>query len=78
MLFEHGCLLAMACRKRHAICKSRPLKISILDYRDFTHKFGLDPKEHYVLDIDNGKLSKDVVAILETVTPLPKLRKKNK
>ncbi|QDR83417.1 TfoX/Sxy family protein [Sporomusa termitida] len=33
-------------------------------------------KEHYVLDIDNAKLSKQAIAILEPVTPLPKLRKK--
>ncbi len=35
-------------------------------------------KEHYVLDIDNAKLSKAVIAILEPVTPLPKPRKKGK
>ncbi|NLK95867.1 MAG: transcriptional regulator [Clostridiales bacterium] len=29
-------------------------------------------KEHYILDIDNGMLSKEVIEILETVIPLPK------
>ncbi|SDL88958.1 hypothetical protein SAMN04488502_1011101 [Dendrosporobacter quercicolus] len=35
-------------------------------------------KQHYVLDIDNAKLSKEVIAILEPVTPLPKPKKKVK
>ncbi|MEG0169235.1 TfoX/Sxy family protein [Anaerorhabdus sp.] len=29
-------------------------------------------KEHYILNIDNGDLSKDVIDILEPVTALPK------
>lgn len=33
-------------------------------------------KEHYILDIDNGAFSRDIVAILESITPLPKPRKK--
>lgn len=33
-------------------------------------------KEHYILDIENEKLAKDVIAILENVTPLPKKKKK--
>jgi TfoX/Sxy family transcriptional regulator of competence genes len=33
-------------------------------------------KEHYILDIDNAELTRTVVAVLETVTSLPKLRKK--
>jgi len=33
-------------------------------------------KEHYILDIDNTGLTREVVAILEPVTPLPKPRKK--
>ena len=33
-------------------------------------------KEHYILDIDDGELSKDIVQILEPVTPLPRPRKK--
>ena len=33
-------------------------------------------KDHYVLDIDNAELSKQVVLELEKVTPLPKKRKK--
>lgn len=35
-------------------------------------------KEHYVLDIDNSKFSKEVIAILEPVTSLPKPKKKSK
>nr|WP_173812627.1 hypothetical protein [Dendrosporobacter quercicolus]NSL47407.1 hypothetical protein [Dendrosporobacter quercicolus DSM 1736] len=35
-------------------------------------------KEHYVLDINNAKLSRRVIAILEPVTPLPKPKKKGK
>lgn len=35
-------------------------------------------KEHYILDIDNTALSREVVGILETVTPLPKPKKKRK
>ncbi|HMM07179.1 MAG TPA: TfoX/Sxy family protein [Clostridiales bacterium] len=33
-------------------------------------------KEHYILDIDDGSFSREVVAILEPITPLPKPRKK--
>lgn len=33
-------------------------------------------KEHYVLDIDNGEFSREIVSILEKVTPLPKPKKK--
>ena len=33
-------------------------------------------KEHYVLDIDDSELSKNVVVELEKVTPLPKPKKK--
>jgi TfoX/Sxy family transcriptional regulator of competence genes len=33
-------------------------------------------KDHYVLDIDNAELVRDVVATLLPVTPLPKPRKK--
>lgn len=33
-------------------------------------------KEHYILDIDNNDLSKEVVTILEKVTPIPKAKKK--
>ncbi len=33
-------------------------------------------KEHYVLDIDNGDFSREIVAILEPETPLPRLKKK--
>jgi TfoX/Sxy family transcriptional regulator of competence genes len=33
-------------------------------------------KEHYILDIDNSKLCKKVVSILEPNIPLPKLKKR--
>lgn len=33
-------------------------------------------KEHYILDIDNADFAKEVISILEPVTPLPKPRKK--
>ena len=33
-------------------------------------------KEHYILDIDNNVFSREIVSILEPVTPLPKPRKK--
>jgi hypothetical protein len=33
-------------------------------------------KEHYILDIDNAELARDVVRALEPATPLPKPRKK--
>ncbi len=33
-------------------------------------------KEHYVLDIDHGDFSREIVALLEPVTPLPKPKKK--
>lgn len=32
-------------------------------------------KEHYILDIDNGVLAKEVAAVLELNTPLPKPKK---
>ncbi len=33
-------------------------------------------KEHYILDIENKKLAKEVIAILEPVTKVPPPRKK--
>lgn len=33
-------------------------------------------KEHYILDIDDREFSKEVINILEPITPLPKPRKK--
>ncbi len=33
-------------------------------------------KEHYILDIDNADLSKEIISKLEEITPMPK--KKNK
>jgi TfoX/Sxy family transcriptional regulator of competence genes len=35
-------------------------------------------KEHYVLDIDNASLAKDVARILEKNTPLPKPKSKRR
>lgn len=32
-------------------------------------------KEHYILDIDDSDFSIEIIRILETVTPLPKLKK---
>lgn len=33
-------------------------------------------KEHYILDIDNAEFSRQIVTILEAVTPVPKKRTK--
>ena len=33
-------------------------------------------KEHYILDIENGALAREVVAAMEPVVPIPKKRKK--
>ncbi len=33
-------------------------------------------KEHYILDIEDRELAKEVVLILEKITPIPKPRKK--
>lgn len=33
-------------------------------------------KEHYILDIENTEFSKNVIGILEAITPVPKPRKK--
>lgn len=33
-------------------------------------------KEHYILDIDNADFAKEVILILEPMTPLPKPKKK--
>ncbi|MGX8832782.1 TfoX/Sxy family protein [Amedibacillus sp. YH-ame6] len=35
-------------------------------------------KEHYILDIDNRDFAKQIIEILEPVTPLPKPRTKKK
>ena len=35
-------------------------------------------KVHYILDIENRPLVRDVIAILEPITPLPKKRAKKK
>lgn len=32
-------------------------------------------KEHYILDIDNAELTKEALAVLKAVTPLPKKRR---
>jgi len=34
-------------------------------------------KEHYILDIDNSDFSKEVIAIMEPLTSLPKSKNKN-
>lgn len=34
-------------------------------------------KEHYILDIENAELAEKVVAVLESVTPLPKKKAKS-
>jgi TfoX/Sxy family transcriptional regulator of competence genes len=33
-------------------------------------------KEHYILDIDNAELAREVVAALEPMTPIPKPKRK--
>ena len=33
-------------------------------------------KEHYILDIENAEFSKEIIAILEPITPIPKPKKK--
>ncbi len=33
-------------------------------------------KEHYILDIDDAEFSKEIIRLLEPVTPLPKPKKK--
>lgn len=33
-------------------------------------------KEHYILDIENSELSKQVISLLESITPLPKPKNK--
>lgn len=33
-------------------------------------------KEHYILDIDDSELSKEVITILDSVIPVPKPKKK--
>lgn len=33
-------------------------------------------KEHYILDIDDADFSKEIVSVLEAVTPVPKPKKK--
>lgn len=33
-------------------------------------------KEHYILDIDNSEFSKEIIALLEPIIPLPKPKKK--
>lgn len=35
-------------------------------------------KVHYILDIENRELVRDVIAVLEPITPLPKKRAKKK
>lgn len=33
-------------------------------------------REHYILDIENSEFAKEIVSILEEITPIPKPRKK--
>lgn len=33
-------------------------------------------KERYILDIENHQLTKEIISILEPITPLPKPKKK--
>lgn len=35
-------------------------------------------KEHYILDIEDSEFSRQIVALLEPVTPIPKPKKKKK
>ncbi|MDR1760015.1 MAG: TfoX/Sxy family protein [Fibrobacter sp.] len=35
-------------------------------------------KEHYILDVDNGKEMKNVVKVLEKIIPIPKKKTKKK
>ncbi|MFR1213463.1 MAG: transcriptional regulator [Acutalibacteraceae bacterium] len=35
-------------------------------------------KERYILDIENHQLTKEIISILEPITPLPKPKRKNK
>ena len=35
-------------------------------------------KEHYILDIDNSEMVKNIVGVLEKVTPIPKKKNKKK
>ncbi len=35
-------------------------------------------KERYILDIENHQLTKEIISILEPITPLPTLKRKNK
>ena len=32
-------------------------------------------KEHYILEIDNGEMAKEVASVLEKITPLPKKKR---
>ena len=33
-------------------------------------------KEHYILDIDNATLCREVIAVIEPITPMPKKKRK--
>ena len=33
-------------------------------------------KEHYILDIDNAPLCREVIAVIEPITPMPKKKRK--
>ncbi len=46
-----------------------------MNYADEGHPYN-GAKEHNILDIENRELSKDIVAILEGVTSIPKQQKK--
>ncbi|MEG0750480.1 MAG: transcriptional regulator [Oscillospiraceae bacterium] len=35
-------------------------------------------KEHYILDIDDANFSREIISVMEPLTPLPKPRKKKK
>ncbi|MCI8387344.1 MAG: transcriptional regulator [Clostridiales bacterium] len=55
--------------------KKRPELEKLLKDADCGIPYG-GSKEHYILDIDNAELAREVIAILEPITPLPKSRKK--
>ena len=57
--------------------KIRPELDELMSAAELGHPYN-GAKEHYVLDIDNAELAREVVAVLEPITPLPKPRKKRK
>ena len=76
MVYVNAKLLLIVCDNTVMVKKVPELADLMKDAPDGIPYEGA--KAHYILDIENRELVRDVIAILEPITPLPKKRVKKK